>query len=195
MSNPQVDELKAKGNAALQSEKFDEAIQFYTEAINLDPSNHILYSNRSAAFAKVGKYNNSLEDAEKTVELKKDWPKGYSRKGAALELLSRYDEALKTYEEGLKYDANNEQLKEALANCKDQFESASFPGGAPGGNPFADPRFLANLAMNPKTRELLADPEVQSLLKGLQKNPGDIAYVLLISQNLYKFLIYLNNFQ
>jgi stress-induced-phosphoprotein 1 len=177
MSNPQVDELKAKGNAALQSENFDEAINFYSQAIEIDPSNHILYSNRSAAYAKVGKYADSLEDAEKTVSLKADWPKGYSRKGAALELLQRFDDAVKTYEEGLKFDANNEQLKEALANCKDNLDSSSFmfPGaGGPGGNPFADPKFLANLAMNPKTRALLADPEVQGLLQGLQKNPNDI---------------------
>lgn len=85
-----AEELKSKGNAALQAEKYDEAIDFYTQAINIDPSNHILYSNRSAAFAKVGKYSESLNDAEKTVTLKPDWPKGYSRKGAALELLERY---------------------------------------------------------------------------------------------------------
>jgi stress-induced-phosphoprotein 1 len=177
MSNPQVDELKAKGNAALQSENFDEAIKYYTQAIEIDPSNHILFSNRSAAYAKVGKYTSSLEDAEKTVSLKPDWPKGYSRKGAALELLERHEDALKTYEEGLKHDANNDQLKEALTNCKNNLESSSFgfPGaGGPGGNPFADPKFLANLAMNPKTRALLADPEVRALLQGLQKNPGDI---------------------
>ena len=182
MSNPQVDELKSKGNAALQSENFDEAIKFYTEAINIDPSNHILYSNRSAAYAKVGKYDQSLQDADKTIELKSDWPKGYSRKGAALELLQRLDDAVVTYQDGLKHDPNNEQLKEALTNCKNNLDSSAsfnFPGaGGPGGNPFADPRFLANLAMNPKTRELLADPEVQTLLKGLQKNPGDITKLL-----------------
>jgi stress-induced-phosphoprotein 1 len=182
MSNPQADELKSKGNAALQAERFDEAIGFYTQAIQIDSSNHILFSNRSAAYAKVGKYNESLQDAEQTIQLKNDWPKGYSRKGAALELLHRYEDALKTYEEGLKFDANNQQLQEALTNCKNNLDSESSfnpfggMGGGPGGmNPFADPRFLANLAMNPKTRGLLADPEVQELVKGLQKNPGDIA--------------------
>lgn len=173
-----ADELKAKGNAALQSEKFDDAIKFYSEAINLDPKNHILFSNRSAAYAKVKKYSESLQDAEKTIELKKDWPKGYSRKGAALELLNRYDEAIKVYEEGLKYDSNNEQLKEALKHCKDNVETPFGFGAVPPGagmNPFADPKFLANLAMNPNTRQLLADPEVQGLLKDLQKNPNDIA--------------------
>lgn len=84
-----ADELKSKGNAALQAEKYDEAIDFYSQAISLDPSNHILYSNRSAAYAKVGKYADSLTDAEKTVSIKPDWGKGYSRKGAALELLGK----------------------------------------------------------------------------------------------------------
>lgn len=176
-----ADELKSKGNAALQAEKYTEAIDFYSQAINLDPNNHILYSNRSAAYAKVGKYDDSLKDAEKTVSIKPDWGKGYSRKGAALELLGRLDEALKTYEDGLKCDPSNDQLKEALKNCKDNLDAPPrFPGGAAGnmGNPFADPKFLASLAMNPKTRELLGDPEVQELLKDLSKNPSNIGKLL-----------------
>jgi stress-induced-phosphoprotein 1 len=177
-----ADELKAKGNAALQSENFEEAIKYYSEGIQLDPSNHILYSNRSAAYAKIGNYSDSLTDAEKTIELKKDWPKGYSRKGAALELLNNYEDALKTYEEGLKYDPNNDLLKSSLKNCQGNLDSANFSGlggglGGSGGmqNPFADPKFLANLAMNPKTRGLLSDPEVKELLESLQRNPNDIA--------------------
>ncbi|RMZ93994.1 stress-induced-phospho 1, partial [Brachionus plicatilis] len=112
------------------------------------------------------------------INLKSDWPKGYSRKGAALELLGRHDEALKTYEQGLQFDPNNQLLKDALKNCKDNLETPLGFGGSGGMNPFADPKFLANLAMNPKTRGLLSDPEVQNLLKDLQKNPNDIAKLL-----------------
>jgi len=174
-----ADELKAKGNEALQSEKYEDAINFYTQAIELSPENHILYSNRSAAYAKTNRYADSLEDAEKTISLKKDWPKGYSRKGAALELLENYEEAVKTYQEGLKFDASNDQLKTALSECLKRLEEPSGGGMPPmGGNPFADPKFLANLAMNPKTRGLLGDPEVKELLASLQKNPNDIAKLL-----------------
>jgi len=59
----------------LQEGKFKEAVELYGEAIALDPTNHVYFSNRAAAFAKLNKYEESLRDANKTVELKPDWPK------------------------------------------------------------------------------------------------------------------------
>lgn len=96
----QVNELKEKGNTALNAEKFDEAIAAYTEAIALDAKNHVLFSNRSAAFAKAGKFREALEDAEKTISLNPTWPKGYSRKGVAAAGLRDYMKALEAYNEG-----------------------------------------------------------------------------------------------
>ena len=54
---------------------FQEVIKLYTVAIELDPDNHVLFSNRSAAFAKMNKFSEALRDAEKIVELNPDWPK------------------------------------------------------------------------------------------------------------------------
>lgn len=59
-----------------------------------------------------------MKDAEKTTEIKPDWAKGWGRKGAALhgqgDLLGAND----AYEEGLKHDANNAQLKAGLASVQ-----------------------------------------------------------------------------
>ncbi len=68
-------EFKNKGNTAFQQGAYDEAIQHFSEAIKLDASNHVLYSNRSAAYASLKKYKEALEDANKTVSLKPDWAK------------------------------------------------------------------------------------------------------------------------
>lgn len=60
----------------MSANNFDEAIKLYTQAIAIDGKNHVLYSNRSAAYAKSGKYDLALEDAEKTIQIKPDWGKG-----------------------------------------------------------------------------------------------------------------------
>ena len=72
---PQAEELKTKGNESLKSNKVDEAIELYTQAIELDPENHVLYSNRSAAYLQADKHSEALKDAEKTVKLNRTWAK------------------------------------------------------------------------------------------------------------------------
>ena len=39
----------------------------FTQAIELDPSNHVLYSNRSACHASMKNFDAALSDAEKTT--------------------------------------------------------------------------------------------------------------------------------
>jgi len=164
----QVGALKDKGNAALAENKFDEAIKYYTEAINIDGNNHVLYSNRSAAYAKATKYDLALQDAEKTVQIKPDWSKGYSRKGSALAYLGRTDEAIAAYEKGLEYDPTNTQLKDGLLEVRAQKNSAGrgFP------NPFASPDVFVRLQLDPRTKEYMNDPSFVSLIQQLQRNPN-----------------------
>ncbi len=45
--------MQAKGNAAFSAGNYEEAIQHFTAAIEKDPSNHVLYSNRSASHVRV----------------------------------------------------------------------------------------------------------------------------------------------
>jgi stress-induced-phosphoprotein 1 len=61
----------------------DELSEKFTQAIAIEPENHILYSNRSAVHSAQGEYQKALEDAEKSISIKPDWSKGQLRKGAA----------------------------------------------------------------------------------------------------------------
>lgn len=147
--------MKEQGNAALSSGNFDEAIKCYTEAIALDPKNHVLYSNRSAAYAKDENYAAALEDAEKTVALNPTWSKGYSRKGSALAFLGRYEEAIETYEKGLELEPGNEQLAAGLVEVKKQAAELKLK----------TEQIFEKLRANPQTKEYLNDPEYVKLVE------------------------------
>jgi len=162
-----ANQLKDQGNKALQAEKFDEAISLYSQAIDLDGTNHVFFSNRSAAYTKKGDYEKALEDAKKTVELKADWGKGYSRLGASLSYLERYKEALEAYQDGLKHDPENAQLKQGVQETEAKLRNAS--------NPFNDPNLESKLFQNPQTRAYLSDPSFQFILQQLKKDPSNIS--------------------
>ena len=51
---------------------FNKAIRRLTDAINLAPTNHVLYLNRSTAYASLSCFSVALTDAEKIVELNLD---------------------------------------------------------------------------------------------------------------------------
>lgn len=71
----QAQEEKAKGNAAFQKGDFDVAVKHFTKAIELSPSDAVLYSNRSGAYASLKDFEKALKDAETCVKLKPDWAK------------------------------------------------------------------------------------------------------------------------
>lgn len=103
----------------------------FTEAIAIEPQNHILYSNRSAAYAGKKDYQQALEDAEKVTEIKPDWAKGWGRKGAAMHGLGDLLGAHDAYEEGLKLDPENAANKAGAASVKRAIDAEAKAGMSP----------------------------------------------------------------
>ncbi len=75
----------------------------------------MFFSNRSAAYLSKSEAEAALADGTKCVELKPNWGKGYSRKGAALHSLGRLEEASEVFEAGLIAEPGNEALKQGLS--------------------------------------------------------------------------------
>ncbi|CAM9705204.1 unnamed protein product [Phaeothamnion confervicola] len=120
----QAEEYKNSGNDAFKAGKWTEAVDWYTKAIDLDPDDRVYYSNRSAAFLKLGDAKSkALKDAEKCVELAPDWVKGYSRLGAAQHALRRFELAMDTYRAGLKLEPENTGLVAGLAAAREGQEA------------------------------------------------------------------------
>ena len=74
-------EWKDKGNSLVKEKKYKEALDCYSKAIELDPNDPILYSNRSAMHLNLSEFDEAINDAEKAISLKPDYAKAYLRKG------------------------------------------------------------------------------------------------------------------
>jgi tetratricopeptide (TPR) repeat protein len=89
-----AEEARDKGNNAFRNDDFDEAIQYYTEALELDPKDTLALSNRSVTYSRVKKLDEALADAKKVTEIQPDWAKAYLRLGVAYYNLDKKEEAL-----------------------------------------------------------------------------------------------------
>ena len=113
--------------------------------------------------------------AQKCIEMKGDWGKGYGRKGAALHGLGRFDQAIAAYEKGLDVEPGLAMLTKGLEDAKRESEKAS-PGGMGGlGSVFAAPDVISKIASNPQTASFLADPSFMMKINELQRNPNAIS--------------------
>lgn len=114
MSTP-ADEAKLEGNRLLASGNARGAVDAFTRAIALDGTNHIFFSNRSAAYMSLNDPTNALKDANQCVQLNSSWAKGHSRKGAALFAKKLYGKSADAYRKASSLDPSNASYKASMA--------------------------------------------------------------------------------
>ena len=107
-----VDELRTAGNDLYKAGKYVEAEAKYTAALELEPSNHLILSNRSLARCSEKKYDAAIEDARECLKVgPPDFVKGYYRLANAQLGLGLVDEALASVKKGLAIEEDNVELK------------------------------------------------------------------------------------
>jgi DnaJ family protein C protein 7 len=113
---------KEEGNEAFGAGRAAEAVQLYTEALNVFPDaigiNSTLFSNRAAAHMKIRNYQEALDDCNKAIELDETNLKAYRRKATCETALEKFEEAVRTYEKACKLDPENRELKGLLKEAK-----------------------------------------------------------------------------
>ncbi|KAK3100163.1 hypothetical protein FSP39_015593 [Pinctada imbricata] len=126
--------LKADGNLYFGRRDFEKAIELYSLALDLAPSDHLLLSNRSHAFASLDRFKEGLEDAERVIMLRPDWPKGYFRKGCSLYGLGQYEDTVVSFLQCLALDPSvvtaksylSKALHRILSTVPDDVKAATF---------------------------------------------------------------------
>ena len=74
-----AEERKEEGNQLYKAKKYVEALQKYSQAIELCPENPAYYGNRAACHMMLSQYNKALDDAKTAVGLDANFVKGYVR--------------------------------------------------------------------------------------------------------------------
>ena len=157
----EAERLKTEGNNLMRTEKFQEALDMYSKAIELDGSNPVFYCNRAAAHSKMNNHHLAIEDCQRAIDMDPSYSKAYGRMGLAHSSLNKHKEAVDNFKKALELEPDNESDKSNLQIAEDKVSSGvspanpgfpGFPGmpgmpgmGGPGGE--SRPRDLINNLM------------------------------------------------
>jgi stress-induced-phosphoprotein 1 len=91
-----AEDLKNQGNDFFTKKKWAEAIKYYSQSVEVDPTFHVSFSNRSQAYYMLGDFQSAKADGLSCVKVSPDFVKGYHRLGSAQLALRDYEGALAT---------------------------------------------------------------------------------------------------
>ncbi|MDE1869722.1 MAG: AAA family ATPase [Candidatus Micrarchaeota archaeon] len=121
-NNPAAKEVYTKAGTLFEENKFDEAIEAYSQAIKADPNYASAYFNRALAYAIVNKYDQATLDARQVMKLE---PESYDAPyvmGIIEEYKKNYNGAKEWYERALTLNPKYEQAKARLDQLKSKME-------------------------------------------------------------------------
>lgn len=109
------DHSKGKAYKINKREKYLKAKKDYFDAIKLDQTCAVVYSNLGYAFLKLKGYEEALAAYDKAIEFDPQSGRYYYHRGNALYKLKRYYDALIAYNEAIKLDPNCKINQKRLA--------------------------------------------------------------------------------
>ncbi|KAK8815022.1 hypothetical protein WA556_007058 [Blastocystis sp. ATCC 50177/Nand II] len=120
------DKKREEGRAAFGKKQYQNAIEYFTAALAIDPNDEGLYANRSAAYLELEMFKEAVDDAKKAVELSPKWAKAHYRLGMAYFRQGLYVDAATAFYAGCELAPTNKELsnmfKQALEVGKREHE-------------------------------------------------------------------------
>jgi suppressor of tumorigenicity protein 13 len=95
------------GAKAFSDGEFEEAINYYTEAILLNPA-PLFYAKRGQAFLKLNKPNAAIRDCNRALQLNPDNAAAYKFRGRAHRLLGNWEDAAIDLRQACKLDYDDQ---------------------------------------------------------------------------------------
>ena len=109
-NNDVINELSNKGMDLRNAGKFDEAIETYTKAIEIDGKNANLYADRGRVKRDLGNIDGAIEDENKALELSQEgWI--YAERAVSYNAKGDKELALKDFKKALSLDSSMDWVK------------------------------------------------------------------------------------
>ena len=118
-------QLKDEGNVLLQSHKYSQAAEKYSEAIAIMPT-AIFYANRAQALLKLESYGLAISDANEAIKLDPKYIKAYYRRGSANMALGKLKMALKDFQAVTSISPKDQDAKNKLKACEKAIVQEAF---------------------------------------------------------------------
>lgn len=96
----------AEGNAAYDAQRFEEALQYYEQAISLDGSYAAAFIGKGLALRSLMRFDEALLAYERATQLDPSDPVAYNNKSRVLILLDWYGEAVRAAEQAIQLNPN-----------------------------------------------------------------------------------------
>jgi len=189
-----AEEFKTKGNSFVKEQKYAEAIEAYTKAIELDKNSPVYYCNRAAAYTNSEKFHEALDDCKRAIAINEDYAKAFSRMGLIYSKLQFFSESVSCYETAIKLEPDNEGYKKNLEIVKEKeteqqkdpnamMQQAGFDagmagaaGGAPNSMPAGMMDAYSEFAKNPQFQEMadkvMSNPNMKSMVDNFMGSMG-----------------------
>ncbi|CAM4561089.1 unnamed protein product [Leuciscus chuanchicus] len=115
---------KEKGNEFFKDGRYDSAIECYTRAMDADPYNPVLPTNRAACFFRLKKFSVAESDCRLAIALDSKYVKAYIRRASTHAALKKHQEAVEDYEMVLKLDPENSEARKEIQKLQQVLESS-----------------------------------------------------------------------
>lgn len=176
-----AEELKTEGNQLMKEEKYKEAIQCYTKAMELDAANAVFPCNRAAAYSKMGEHQKAIADCQKALILDPNYGKAYGRMGLSYHNLNNLEKAKESYAKALELEPGSTFYQSSLSQVEDKLRESQQGGAgntrpAPGGVPNLGGLDLGSLLTNPAIMDMaqtfMSNPSVQQMMTNMMGGGG-----------------------
>ncbi len=93
-----------KGVDAMKSEKYEDAVSFFTKAVDHSPKNAQAFLNRGGARLHLREFESAIGDFDRAIEVDPSYALAYANRGSAQSELGRHEQALADCNEAIRLD-------------------------------------------------------------------------------------------